>query len=124
MTTTTKYKATISFTAYVDDYENGETGEMTNQWERTLYASTPEELKESVIAATYQPSMDTIDSDQINDYLNVTEYETSFMADKYTYSASSEELERWKKGDLELLVVHCHVLVSKLTTNEETAVLA
>lgn len=113
----TTYKATIHFEAYEDDYEQGELDHV-NSWVDTIERDTQAELKQAIIEATYQNDFSTIDDEQMNGYDWATEYHTSYLADEDNQGDASEsQIEEWKKGELKLYAINCHILVTKL---EET----
>lgn len=115
-----QYKATIEFTAYKDDYTEGEQVQPDNWWKETLTADTKDDLREKIADATYQPTFAPayFDYEQINGYDHATEYNTSYLANgQNDGNASGNELEQWKKGKLDLWAIHCHVLVTQV---EET----
>lgn len=108
------YKAEIEFTAYEDDYNEGE-GNHVNTWMQTITADTKSELRNEILAATYS-KWENLDDDQMNEYDWCTEYHTSYMANEDNQGdASKSEIELWKKGELKLYAVNCHILVTEVT---------
>ena len=111
---TTTYKAIIHFDAYEDDYEQGQLDHVNN-WTETIERGTQAELKQAIIDATYQKDFSTIDDEQVNEYDHATEYHTSYLADADNQGdASDEQIEQWKKGEIKLYAINCHILVTKL----------
>lgn len=108
------YKAQIEFSAYEDDYNEGE-GEHVNTWHETLEADTQSELRNKVLEATYS-KWEHLDDDQINEYDWCTEYHTSYLANAENQGdASKSDIEQWKKGELKLYAINCHILVTEVT---------
>jgi hypothetical protein len=109
------YKAQIEFRAVEDDYNEGESLTVDNVWEETLTADTKSELRNKILEATYSKWAD-LDDEQINEYDWATEYHTSYLANAENEgSASESEIEAWKKGELKLWAVNCHILVTEVT---------
>lgn len=109
------YKAKIYFEAYEDIYSDGEQLNCDNQWDEELTAKTKEELKEAILQATYS-KWENVDKEQINEYDWCTEYHTAYITNEENVAdASKAEIEEWKKGELRLWAVHCHILVTKVT---------
>lgn len=108
------YKAQIEFTAYEDDYNEGE-GAFANQWNETLLADTQSELRNKILEATYSKWED-LDDDQMNEYDWCTEYHTSYLATEDNIGdATPSEIKAWKKGEMKLYIVNCHILVTEVT---------
>ena len=113
------YKAIIFYTAYVDDYEQGQEFECVNSWDDTIIADTKEELKAKILEATYTPSWDLVDDDQMNGYEHAYEYHTSYLADEENEGdATEEQIEEWKQGKLKLYAINCQVLVTEVTESK------
>lgn len=110
-----KYKATIYHDLVEDKYEEGEVGDIISSWSYTHEADTQSELRNKVLEATYSKWED-LDGEQINEYDWCTEYHTAYMVDKYNDGdVSASEIEKWKRGEIELFSVNCHILVTKVT---------
>ena len=107
------YKAEIMFTATEDNFEQGEIGTSSNDWNETLTAKTTEELKAKVLETTYSTELY---DEQINDYDHATEYWTSYLTNVDNQGEATErELTLWEQGKLRLWSVNCHILVSEVT---------
>lgn len=114
------YKAIIYYEAELDNYENGVSGNIINEWQEKLTAKTTLELREKVLSATYSIWED-LNDEQINEYKNATEYITSYMADSDNQGeASKHQLEQFKAGSLDLYVIYCHILVSEVIEKKAT----
>lgn len=117
------YKAQIEFSAYVDDYEQGQQLDRVNTWDETIMAYTQEELRNKVLQSTYSKWEDLSD-EQINEYEWCTEYHTSYIAINDSQlglvTPSDFEIDEWKKGKEKLYAVNCHILVSKITEEKAT----
>lgn len=110
----TTYKANIEFTAYKDDYTEGEDITAVNSWYETLEANTKDELKQKILDATYTDKWENVSDEQINEYEHATEYFTEYTANgENDGNASASEIEQWKKGELDLYAIHCHILVTE-----------
>ena len=108
------YKAQIEFSAYEDDYNEGE-GAYVNGWNETLEADTKSELRNKILEATYSKWED-LDDEQINEYDWATEYHTSYLANADNEGdATPREIEAWKKGEMKLYAINCHILVTEVT---------
>lgn len=113
------YKAQIYFDAYEDDYKEGELNQ-ANSWEQTLTADTQSELRNKILEATYSKWEDLSD-EQINEYDWCTEYATTYLTNADNEGDASEsEIEQWKKGDLKLYAVNCHILVTEVIEKKAT----
>lgn len=109
------YKAEIEFLAYEDDYNEGEVSGIVNSWNQTITADTKANLRNEICDATYSKWED-IDGDQMNEYDHATEYHTSYLANEDNQGDASEsEIEEWKKGELKLYAINCHILVTEVT---------
>lgn len=112
------YKAQIEFTAYEDDYSEGDSGVMVSSWNEILTAGTQSELRDKILETTYSKWED-VDDDQMNEYDWCTEYHTSYLA--YLVNAdnqgdaSESEIADWKKGKQVLCAINCHILVTEVT---------
>ena len=110
----TMYKAIIYFDGIEDDYEQGEL-ERGASWAETFTAYTKSELLDKVLKATYSKWADMND-EQMNNYGWCTEYHTSYLANAENIgNASESEIEAWKRGELKLWAVNCHILVTEVT---------
>lgn len=108
------YQATIYFEAYEDDFEDGQSLVCDNSWEQTLTADTQSELRNKVLEATYTKWPD-LDDEQMNEYEDATEYQTSYLTNAENYGEASEnEILAWKQGNHKLWSVNCHILVSEV----------
>ena len=108
------YKAQIEFTAYLEDYKNGQL-EQVNNWQQEIVAKSQTELKEMVLGATYS-NWEKLDDDQINEYDLCTEYHASYLANEENQGdASKTEIELWKADKLKLYSIECHILISEIT---------
>lgn len=108
------YQAVIYYSAYEDDYKNGESLQCDNSWDEKLEADTIEELRNKVLDATYTKWED-LDDDQYNEYKDATEYNTSYLTDELNQGqASAIQVEEWKQGKCRLWAINCHILVSKI----------
>lgn len=115
------YQATIYFTAELDNYERGVTGNIVNEWQDTLTASTKKELKEKILSVTYTSNWEDVDDEQLNEYEDATEYSTSYMTNADNDGeATKSELEQFKAGTLDLYVIECHILVSQTVQTKAT----
>ena len=115
------YQATICFTAYLDNYERGVTGNIVNEWQDTLTSSTKKELKEKILNVTYTSNWEDVDDEQINDYKDATEYRAYYMTNvDNDGEATKSELEQFKAGTLDLYVIECHILVSQTIQTKAT----
>lgn len=111
----TQYKATIHFDAYEDSYEQGELDHV-NSWTDEIVKDTKGELQQAILDATYQDDFSTVDDEQMNDYDWCTEYHTTYLANEDNQGdASKQEIEQWKKGEIKLYAINCHILVTKIT---------
>lgn len=118
----TSYKANIEFSAYKDDYNDGEDLDCINYWHECYTTDTKSDLKKLIIAATYQNTWADFDDEQINEYDFATEYATTYLADADNEGdASKAQIAEWQAGKLDLYTIHCHVLVTKVI--EKKAVL-
>lgn len=110
------YKAEIEFLAYEDDYNEGEVNGVVNSWNQTITADTKINLRNEILEATYTKNWEDIDDDQMNEYEHATEYHTSYLANADNQGDASEsEIEQWKKGELKLYAINCHILVTEVT---------
>lgn len=106
------YKAIIHFDANEDSYTEGELlNGLHNSWTDEIRADTLPKLKEQILSATYS---DSLENEDINGYTDATEYWTGFMATEDNFPVTDQELEQWKKGELRLYHVSCHILVSEV----------
>lgn len=111
-------RATIRFSAYEDNYAEGEDTRCVNSWEGTVEASTADELKQLIVASTYQDewNLANFDDEQIHEYSDMTEYHTSYLAPEDNVGdASKSQMDEWKQGKLRLWAIHCDILVSEIT---------
>lgn len=109
------YKANIYFNAIEDNYEDGEQEENSNSWDETFTAHTQSELRDKVLEATFSKWED-LDDEQISEYDHATEYSTIYLADEHNVTyAKPEQVEAWKRGELRLWAIHCHILVTEVT---------
>jgi len=109
------YKAEIEFSAYEDTYEDGQALDCDNIWNETITADTQSELRNKILEATYS-KWEHLDDDQMNEYDWCTEYHTSYMATADNEGEATEaELELWRRGELRLWAINCHILVTEVT---------
>ena len=114
------FKAEIEFSAYEDVFEDGENVSCDNTWFETITADTASELRNKVLEATYSRWQD-LDDEQINEYDFATEYHTSYLANENNEGDASEsEIEAWKRGELRLWSIHCHILVTEVTEKKSS----
>lgn len=111
---TTGYKASIYFEAYETSYTDGESTNASNWWHTELTANTLAELKDLVLEATYS-NWENLDDEQMNDYDFAIEYHANYMANEGNEGeASLGEIAKWRRGELRLWAINCHVLVSEI----------
>ena len=109
------YKAHIYFTAYEDDYEDGQSISADNSWDEVFTADTQSELRNKILEATYSKWED-LNDEQMNEYDWATEYSTSYLTNEENQGDASErEIEEWKQGKTRLWAIDCHILVTKVT---------
>lgn len=115
----TQYKAEIEFTAYEDDYNEGESLSCDNRWIETITADTQAELRNKILEATYSKWSD-LDDEQINEYDWCTEYATGYTANESNEGeATQADIEDWKNGgNTKVWAIHCHILVTKVTESK------
>jgi hypothetical protein len=113
------YKANIEYIAYEDSYEHGELDQV-NRWNEIIEADTQSELRNKILEATYSKWED-LDDEQMNEYDWCTEYHTSYLANEDNQgSASESEIEAWKRGELKLYAINCHICVTEVTEKKAT----
>lgn len=115
-----QYKATIYFEANEDKYDEGQSLAIVNSWDETLLADTQSELRNKILEATYSKWGD-LNDEQMNEYDWCTEYQTSYLANEDNEGeATPSEIEQWRKGNIKLYAINCHILVTKVTEEKAT----
>lgn len=109
-----KYKATIYCCTEVDSYEHGLTGEMGNSWDRVIIKSNFNQLIEEVADYVYAKSPSELEFKDINEYEDCSEAWFNYLANEDNYQASESEIGRWKRGEIKLWNVNCHILITQV----------